>query len=223
MDLSLLKDEVMIDSREIAELTSKNHNHVLRDIETILGKIGGLSKFGYTYIHPQNNQEYKCYMLPKRETLILVSGYSVELRAKIIDRLEYLEKLNKPALPSYAEALRLYANEIEKNEQLQLEAKENKPKVEFYEQVTGSKDTVDMGTVAKVLNIKGLGRNKIFEILRDKKVLQSDNKPYQKYVDRGYFRLVESKFNKPDGSTHVNIKTVVYQKGLDYIRKQVTN
>ena len=26
-------------------------------------------------------------------------------------------------------------------------------------------------------------------------------------------------FAKPDGSTHINTKTVVYQKGLDYIRK----
>jgi anti-repressor protein len=58
-----------------------------------------------------------------------------------------------------------------------------------------------------------------FEFLRDRGVLMSNNQPKQTYCDRGYFRVVESKYNKPDGSSHINLKTVVYQKGLDYIRK----
>lgn len=221
MDLSLIQKEVVVSSVEIAELTGKRHDSVLRDIDTVLVRVAGLHKYVDTYIHPQNKQEYRCYKLPKRETLILVSGYSVELRAKIIDRLEHLEKQNKPALPSYAETLRLYAGEIEKNEALQLEVKENAPKVEFYESVTGSKDTIDLGQVAKVLNIKGYGRNNLFEYLRNKNILMDNNQPYQKFIDRGYFRLVESKYSKPCGSTHINIKTVVYQKGVDYIRKQI--
>ena len=84
---------ITITSLEIAELTGKEHKHIMRDIRETLGKVvlGGVSKFGHTYTHPQNKQEIPYYRLPKREALILVSGYSVELRAKIIDRLEYLE------------------------------------------------------------------------------------------------------------------------------------
>ncbi|ECR3433326.1 Rha family transcriptional regulator, partial [Campylobacter jejuni] len=97
MNLELFKKdenkEISLTSLEIAELTGKEHFHVIRDIETYLEKVveGGVSKFGDTYQNTQNKQSYKCYRLPKREVLILVSGYSVELRAKIIDRLEYLE------------------------------------------------------------------------------------------------------------------------------------
>jgi len=65
----------------------------------------------------------------------------------------------------------------------------------------------------------GIGRNRLFEILRDKRILMNDNKPYQTYIDRGYFRVIEQKYTKPDGSTNINIKTLVYQRGLDYIRK----
>jgi phage antirepressor YoqD-like protein len=97
---------------------------------------------------------------------------------------------------------------------------EQQPKVEFAEAVTGSTDVIDIGIAAKTLNL-GIGRNKLFEILRRKGILQQSNIPYQKYVDSGYFRTIEQKYSTPDGTTHINIKTVVYQRGLDFIRKTI--
>lgn len=94
---------------------------------------------------------------------------------------------------------------------------EQKPKVEFYDDVTGSTDTIEMKEAAKVLNC-GMGRNKLFEFLRNRKVLDRNNQPYQQYVDNGYFRVIESKFTTPDGDIKINFKTVVFQKGLAYIR-----
>lgn len=96
---------------------------------------------------------------------------------------------------------------------------ENKPKVEFYEAVADSKTAIPMDQVAKVLNFNGIGRNKLFQILRNKRILQSNNIPYQEYVDRGYFRVIETKYTKPSGETCISIKTLVYQKGVNYIRK----
>lgn len=93
-----------------------------------------------------------------------------------------------------------------------------KPKEEFFDAVTGSKDAIEIGKVAKVLDYPGIGRNKLFEILRDKKILMKDNIPYQKYIDNGYFRTIEQRYTVPDGETRISIKTLVYQKGVDYIR-----
>jgi len=73
-----------------------------------------------------------------------------------------------------------------------------------------------MGKVAKVLDC-GVGRNKLFQFLRDPKVLMHNNVPSQTFVDRRYFRVVEQVYNKPDGSVHVSTKTLVYQKGLQFI------
>lgn len=110
-----------------------------------------------------------------------------------------------------------------KIEQLEKQLTEAQPKIAFHDAVTGSKDTIDIGEAAKVLAIPGLGRNKLFDVLRIKGVLMLNNQPYQKYVDAGYFRTIESSYTTPDGSTHVNIKTVVYQRGLDFIRRAVLN
>lgn len=108
-----------------------------------------------------------------------------------------------------------------KIEQLQKQLADAQPKIAFYDAVTGSKDTIDIGEAAKVIAIPGLGRNKLFDVLRNKGILMLNNQPYQKYVDAGYFRTIESSYTTPDGSTHVNIKTVVYQRGLNFIRKVV--
>lgn len=78
-------------SREIAELTGKRHDNICRDVFKMLtGLKSEVSDFLSSYSDP-SGRRLPLYNLPKRETLILVSGYSVELRARIIDRWMELE------------------------------------------------------------------------------------------------------------------------------------
>lgn len=93
-----------------------------------------------------------------------------------------------------------------------------KPAAEFAYQICSSKDAIDIGNCAKVLN-RNIGRNNLFEFLRNRKVLQQDNIPYQKYIDNGYFRVIETKYTIPSGETKISLKTLVLQKGVAYINK----
>ena len=100
MQLATIPQNLTMTSREIAELTGKEHRNVLRDIRTMLTELygeAGLPSFEHTQTNPQNGQSYPIFNLPKRETLILVSGYNVGMRAKIIDRWQELEA--QPAKP----------------------------------------------------------------------------------------------------------------------------
>lgn len=119
---------------------------------------------------------------------------------------------------SFAEALRLAADQQEQIEAQQKLIEEQKPKAEFYDDVVDSKDAIPMDVVAKTLNM-GIGRNKLFALLRNEKILMRNNTPYQQYVDAGWFRCVETRYSKPNGDICINVKTVVLQKGLDGIRK----
>jgi phage antirepressor YoqD-like protein len=102
--------------------------------------------------------------------------------------------------------------------ELSAQLDEAKPKVEFYDAVTGSKDAIDIGIVAKVLDV-GIGRNQLFQFLRDNNILMKNNIPYQRYIDAEFFRVIESKYVMPDGENKISFKTLVYQIGVDYIRK----
>lgn len=165
-------------------------------------------------------------------TIINESGlYSLILSSKLPTAKKFKRWVTSEVLPSIRktggytlpdftnpiEAARAWADECEAKQKALAQVNEMKPKAEFYDDVTGSEDTIDIGEVAKVLHM-GIGRNKLFQFLRDKKVLASNNAPYQRFIDAGYFRRVESSY-EVYGTTHVSVKTVVFQRGVDYIRK----
>lgn len=168
-------------------------------------------------------------------TIINESGmYSLILSSKLPDAKKFKRWVTSEVLPairktgSYnlpdfnnpAEAARAWAKEYEEKQKALAQVTEMKPKAEFYDDVTGSTDTIDIGSVAKVLNIPNMGRNKLFAFLRENKILNRRNEPYQEYVDKGYFRQIETSWEH-NGTTHINLKTVVFQKGLDFIRQTI--
>lgn len=162
----------------------------------------------------------KLSMLAKTEVGNKIRDYFIECEKKSQENKQLLPDFTDPAAAAIAWAEQYRAKiqlerENHKNETLLIEAR---PKVEFYDAVTDSKDVIDMAQVAKVLNM-GVGRNRLFAILRDNNILTQRNAPMQQYVDNGWLRCVESHYTKPNGDTCINIKTVVFQKGLDGIRK----
>lgn len=100
---------------------------------------------------------------------------------------------------------------------------EQKPLVDFANQVSDTTDLIDMKTMAKLLkdNNINIGRNRLFEFLRMKKILMKDNQPYQQYVDAGYFKVNEYTYTNSFGQTKTNRQTFVTGKGQLYITKKV--
>jgi phage regulator Rha-like protein len=86
---------------EIAELTGKDHKHVLRGIRKILDELEiDRLKFEAVYL-AGNGEERICFNLPRLECDLVVSGYSAKYRLAIIKRwheLEVAKKINLTAL-----------------------------------------------------------------------------------------------------------------------------
>ena len=210
-------------SLEIAELTGKRHDHVMVDIEKMLNDLGKAAPdFSGTAFYEVNNakRSRKIYNLPKRETLILVSGYSVAMRARIIDRWQELEQKESAQFKmpkTLSEALLLAGQQAALAEERQRLLEQQKPKVEFAETVERSDGTLTMGEFAKLLPKEWkIGRNKLFKWLRDNKYLMKDNVPYQRYVNEGLFEVIET-VNEYDSQDYINLLTLITGKGQLYV------
>lgn len=166
-------------------------------------------------------EDYQCSVdMAKHICLMSRTDKGKQCRQYLID----LEKAWNTPEQVMARALKIADQTIAKltadNSLLLEDNKRMKPKEEFFDAVTDSTDAVDMKDCANALHM-GIGRNNLFKFLRGQKILTENNRPYQQYIDRGYFRVIEQKYDKGYGETGINIKTVVYQKGVDFIRKRL--
>ena len=94
-----------------------------------------------------------------------------------------------------------------------------RPKAEFYDTIMGTGKTIEMKDVAKILDM-GIGRNNLFKFLREHKVVDERNVPYQLYVDKRWFKSIPVYFDDPrTGLPSMYLKTVVYPVGIDGIRQ----
>lgn len=102
--LSDSTDKNRMTSLEIAEITGKQHAHVMRDIRKLLEQGVSESNFGLSsrkQLQPKGGyKEINFYSLTPKGCLILASGYDALLRERIINRLEQLEK-SMTVQPSY--------------------------------------------------------------------------------------------------------------------------
>ena len=91
----------------------------------------------------------------------------------------------------------------EKEGRLLAEAKieADEPMVNFANDIGAATKDIQIGDFAKIMNNNGLkvGRNRLYYWLRSQKYLLRDNKPYQRYVDTGWFVLIEKTRESDNG------------------------
>ena len=214
-------------SREIAELTGKNHQHVLRDCDTLNENYErmSLSKIGQSQYKADNGQTYREYRLTKMQTFDLLTGYSAELRIKVNRRWEELEakeQAHQQIPQSFSEALRLAAEQAEKIEAQQKQLQAQAPKVLFADTVIGSQSSCLIGELAKLITQKGyeIGEKRLFKWLRENHYLGTRgeyyNIPNQKYIEQGLFELKKGTRSGNGGVMHTTITPKVTGKGQVY-------
>lgn len=224
--------QLLVDSRDVAEMVDKEHKHLLRDIDGYL-KILGESNFGLTdffiestYKTKQNKSAKHFFLTRKGCDMVankMTGTKGIIFTAQYVTRFEEMEKTLKtrPLLvDTYLdmnedERAIAYFTERKEKREYQERLKLAEPKVEKYDRFLNTDGLMKIGQVAKAIGIKGMGQNNLFRFLRENKVLidgTNKNAPYQKYVERGFFQVKTQE-------TSVGIKTItlVTPKGADFI------
>lgn len=159
MSLNQNNNTLTMTSREIANLTNKEHKHVKRDIEVMLDQLDlDKSNFGRIYLDSLNRQQTE-YILDEDLTKTLITGYSAPLRLAVIKRLNELERETAFKIPStLGEALQLAATQAMK---IEADAK----KVNHYDLVVDRTNLMTASQVGQKLGITANKLNKHLEIL----------------------------------------------------------
>lgn len=202
-------------SREIAQLTGKEHPNVMRDIRGMLEELGeDALRFEGIYSDAYG-REQPCFNLPKDLTITLVAGYNIKVRHAIVTRWRELEAQQAPALPAtYLDALRAHlaseekaaalAIEVQKKEQALVEAA---PKVEFVDRyVQASSGALGFRQVAKTLCLNEKWLAEFLEVNQIMYRLAGKLTPYQQHIQAGRFE----------------VKTGVSDGGYGYVQPKFT-
>lgn len=225
---TLINTQATMTSREIADLTGKRHDNVMRDIREMLTALhgeGGVLRFEDTPTNPQNGQTYAVFLLPKRETLILVSGYSVELRSRIIDRWQELEAkaanpgLNLSRMDILKMAMDSESGRIVAEAKLALAA----PMVQGFERIAKSDGSLCLTDAAKTLQIQP---RKFFQLLLEnqwvyRRPTGAGFLAYQPRIQSGCLEHKVTTGEKSDGSEWTSTQVRVTAKGLTKLTSMV--
>ena len=176
-------------SCEIAELTGKEHKNVLADIRKMLSEIQSAEKSAD--YKDSKGRTYQMLLLDKEETLILISGYSIKMRAAIIRRWQELEsQVSKQALPDFtnpAEAARAWAAEYEQKLIAQEKLSIAAPKAEVYDRIIDRNNLYNATQVAQKFGQSAVWMNKQLEQFGVYNRSVKRGRVFQQwFIDKGY-------------------------------------
>lgn len=218
---------VTMSSREIADLTGKQHKDVIRDIRVMRD---ALEKDGADLRHLQEQKDSRGYtaefQLDRVLTETLLTGYSIPLRHRVVTRLGELEKVSRHALsmPSnFAEALQLAADQAKQNASLHEVIQQQAPKVQALERLSATSGSICITSAAKQL---GLGPLKLFKWLSDNRWIyrRTSFANWSAYQPRLTSGLLEHKLVKVGKGDEEDLKVVeqvmVTRKGITALAEQ---
>ena len=186
-------NQITMTSRQIAELTGKRHDNVMRDIRVMLDGLGLLNFEAGSYLDA-NGQMRPEYRLDKDLVMTLITGYDVKLRLSVVKRLRELEEAATPSLASMT-PMEFIEYQYQRLKQLEAENKLMAPKAEAHDRFMFTEGSRSLRDTAKAL---GFGPVKFNKLLAADGYLFKQGKswePYVQHLEAGLFVLNVSEAN----------------------------
>lgn len=221
-----LNEPLTMSSREIADLCETRHNQVVETIQRLFAS-GVLRESRNTTrrVQPEGGgRPMEVYDLTKRDTLIVVSGYKDELRARIIDRWLELEGQGTPAMltgPQLMAAALIEANATMQAQAQQIEAMQED--VDALDRLSKADGSLCVTDAAKALQMRP---KDLFGWLREngwiyKRPGAAHDLGYQSKTASGLLEHKVTTVLRADGSEKVTEQVRVTPKGLEKLAKLV--
>lgn len=230
------KGTPVTDSIKVAGVFGKQYKNIIQAIRNLLGSAENSAHarwfYESTYLDAQGKKR-PMFIMNRDGFSLLAMGLNgakaLQFKVAFIDQFNKMEEVVKqvvqqaqPALPTtFAEALRLAAEQAEKIEEQQRQIEAERPRVLFSQAVETSQDSILIGELAKLICQNGvdIGEKRLFAWLRSSGYLWQQgeryNQPTQKALEKGLFELRKVTINVGD-HTKVRTTTKVTGKGQVY-------
>lgn len=180
-------------SRQIADLVESRHDSVKRTIER-LAEGGSISAPPMVEYLDGLGRIAKEYRIGKRDSYVIVAQLSPEFTARLVDRWQDLESgaalVSGFAIPqTFADALRLAADQQETIQQQAAQLQAAKPAIDFVDRYVDSTGSKGFRQVCKLLKAK---EPAFREFLSESKImykLGGEWVPFAYHIDAGYFEV----------------------------------
>ncbi|WP_043007289.1 phage antirepressor KilAC domain-containing protein [Comamonas testosteroni] len=193
--LSPVAVPLTMSSREIADLVEARHNDVVATVLRLFSK-GLLRSSRKTRREVTGGRPIDVYDLIERDTHLVVSGYSDEHRARVIDRWQALEARQSPALPNFADpvaAARAWADAKEGEQIAVAQLAQAAPKVHFFDKVVERTTLMTATQIAQKLGMSAIKLNKYLDELGIYAMGVKRARVFKQWViDKGYGELKQT-------------------------------
>lgn len=243
---TMIVDDERMTSLQIAEITGKPHNDVMKAIRKMEPAWERVQEGKFSLMQEEvetNNGGHKMrpyYSLNKEECLYIATKFNDEARAKLIKRWKELEEQHqKPSVPqNYLEALKSLVKAEEEKQQLALENKQkdetiitiskanvelgNKitemlPKVSYYDRILQSNATMTITQIAQDYGMSAIAMNKELESMRIQHKERGQWILYAQFLKGGYVHSRAVDIIRKDGRHDVKYNTEWTTKGRIFL------
>lgn len=219
--------QVVTDSRNVAEHFEKQHKHVLEAIDNLVAQNSATKNMFLEQTREYRGRDFRYYLMNRDGFSLLVMGFTgkaaLEWKLKYIDAFNAMEKaIQTPQLtPAEQMAQGLLAAQkllAEKDKRIE----EMRPKEIFADAVTASKTSILVGGLAKLIKQQGIdiGQKRLFAWMRENGFLiksgTEKNMPTQRAMDMKLFEVKEGSFVDGNGVNRITRTTKVTGKGQIY-------
>ena len=232
--LEVADDQIWTTSLQIAEVFEKEHKHILAKIDELPQDDFRRTNFRLTerkakFGAVERSERY--FLVSKDGFTLLAMSFNGERFYKF--KVAYINAFNAmadalknkfKAPTNYREALEFALRQQEQIEALEAQRLADMPKLIFAEAVEASATSALIGDFVKTLcdgEVK-VGRNRVYKWLRDEKYLMTDNLPYQKWVEAGYFEVIPQIIVTPKGNKE-KFTTRITAKGQVALSAKIVN
>ena len=241
-EISTIVDGDRMTSLQIAEITGKPHNDVMKAIRKMEPAWSKINEGNFSLVDYQDKkgETRPCYSLNKEECLYIATKFNDEARAKLIKRWKELEEQHqKPSVPqTYLEALKSLVKAEEEKQQLALENKKQQeqiltisktnmelgnkitemlPKVSYYDKILQSNATMTVTQIAQDYGMSAVRMNKELESMKIQHKVRGQWILFAQFLKGGYVHSRAVDIVRSDGSHDVKYNTEWTTKGRIFL------